>query len=340
VFRISTWSGGGATLQWKRSMVIKRLTGSGRREARVYREILRPIRSDFSPALLGIRHAATESRLYLEAIRPATRWPWSETRASVAVLQSMARLHQVLRSDPAQWAWLTEWDYEAELQNRAQDLIEFVEESCRCEHLTPLRRSRPMLRRMASALPKLRAQLLGFAPFGPTFIHGDVHPGNVLMRKAQAGTTPLFLDWGRSRIGSALEDVASWLQTLGYWEPAAKRRHDSLLRAYLEETGVAPRLTRKLRDAYWLAAASNLLAGAILHHLGIASRPGAIASSKRFGALRAVEDCLRVVRRADACWSQPVLGMCRCDRRKQPHRQASNDFDRSQIPIFLCRGRA
>jgi hypothetical protein len=304
VFRVTAWSGGGATMRQKRSMVVKRLQGNARREARVYQEILGVMRADCSPALLGVCSAAAECRLCLESVRPAVRWPWAQGEASGAVLKSLARLHTLPPLDPTTRAWVEEWDYEAELRSRLQDLLQFAGQSCRRPEFMSLRRSLPVLCRMASALPKVRSQLLQFAPFGRTFIHGDVHPGNVVMRRTLTGTVPVFLDWGRSRIGSPLEDAASWLQSLGYWEPEAKRRHDTLLTGYLAARGTTCRLTRELRDAYWLAAASNLLAGAMLYHLGIASQASTLSSSKRFGALRALGDCLRVLRRADACWSE------------------------------------
>jgi hypothetical protein len=38
-----------------------------------------------------------------------------------------------------------------------------------------------------------------------------------------------LIDWARARRGSPFEDVASWLHSLGCWEPEARRRHDSLL---------------------------------------------------------------------------------------------------------------
>ena len=112
----------------------------------------------------------------------------------------------------------------------------------------------------------------------PTWIHGDLHPGNVLCRgrggSPGAGGEVVFLDWARARIGSALEDVSAWLQSLATWEPEMHRRHDTLLARYLTARGLAPRLTGELRDLYWLAAASNALAGALGFHLAVlADRP-------------------------------------------------------------------
>jgi aminoglycoside phosphotransferase (APT) family kinase protein len=55
-----------------------------------------------------------------------------------------------------------------------------------------------------------------------TVVHGDVHPGNVLVQKTRGSTRVALIDWGRARLGSLLEDVASWLHAIGCWEPAAR----------------------------------------------------------------------------------------------------------------------
>lgn len=302
VLRITAYVEDPGAPKRSRCMVVKRLQGSSSREARIYQEILGSAMPGFSPALLGVRQAPGESRLYLEAIRPIMRWPWRTTAWSADVLRSLARLHMIPVERAAAWDWLAEWDYESDLGQRAEETVAFVEQWRGEEGAAVVRTSLPILRRLASALPELRRQLFEFAPFGRTFIHGDVHPGNVFIRKTRSGVAPVLLDWGRSRMGSPLEDAASWLQSLGFWEPDARRRHDTLLAGYLAARGLRPRLTRELRDAYWLAAASNLFAGALLYHGSIAAEPRGISSKKRSAALHALSDCLRVLRRADACW--------------------------------------
>lgn len=77
----------------------------------------------------------------------------------------------------------------------------------------------------------------------------------------------MLIDWGRARIGSPLEDVSSWLQSLGYWEPRARRKHDPVLVHDLAYRGVEGGLSEALRTAYWVAGASNALAGALEHHV-------------------------------------------------------------------------
>jgi aminoglycoside phosphotransferase (APT) family kinase protein len=129
-----------------------------------------------------------------------------------------------------------------------------------------------------------------------------VHSGNAMVRAGQEAERVVLLDWGRARLGSPLEDVSSWLQSLGYWEPEAKRRHDTLLQRYLVARGLVPRLGRDLRDAYWLASAGNVLAGALRYYLVVADGGGGAPSRTRAEAGRAARDQLRVVRRADAIW--------------------------------------
>ncbi|HUP47464.1 MAG TPA: phosphotransferase [Thermoanaerobaculia bacterium] len=129
-----------------------------------------------------------------------------------------------------------------------------------------------------------------------SFIHGDAHPGNVLLREQKGRRTVVFLDWARSRFGSPLEDVASWLETLRYWEATAARHHDSLLRHYLDARGGRP-LDRSLRDAYWIACASNVLAGALRFHL---LRATEARGRRKHASVAQAREALRVIRRADA----------------------------------------
>jgi Ser/Thr protein kinase RdoA (MazF antagonist) len=105
------------------------------------------------------------------------------------------------------------------------------------EDLLRLRRRLGPVRRVGEVLPELRRQLLALDSFGTTAIHGDAHPGNALVR---SGERPVLLDWGRARLGSPLEDVSSWLQSLGYWEPEAQRRHDTLLAGYRRRAAFRP----------------------------------------------------------------------------------------------------
>ncbi|WP_437603152.1 phosphotransferase family protein [Sorangium sp. So ce590] len=283
------------------AVVAKLVDGVAAREAAVYRRLSRSVARRFSPELLGVQRLGRGRwLLYLERIEPAHAWPWADSGHTARVLDRLARLH----GETTPGAPLPAWDYEAENLAVARGTLSLAERLPRGE-VPALARALPALRRVVAALPAMRRQLLAFQPLGRAVIHGDVHPGNVMVRRRDGLAEPVLLDWARARIGSPLEDVSSWLQALGYWEPEARRRHDTLLAGYLSARGLAPALTRPLRDAYWFAAASNALAGALGHHLATASGasdPGATPSA-RAAAARNAADWLRVIRRADARWS-------------------------------------
>ena len=285
----------------RETFVVKLLSGGPAREAGIYERLVTRRAADFAPALLGIeRLDAGRCLLVLERIRPVRRWPWRDTAAARDLIVGLARLHASAPLDEAA-ASLPTWDYEGELQARSATAVEILEGLPRDGGFAPLRRSLSSLRRVAGQLPEMRRQLLDLPGLGRAVLHGDVHPGNAMMRRQSARDVPVLLDWGRARTGSPLEDVASWLQSLGFWEPEAQRRHDTLLGAYLEARGLPFRADRELRDAYWIAAASNVLAGALLIHLWTArDRPA--GSPAREKAVQAARDALRIIRRADACW--------------------------------------
>ncbi len=156
----------------------------------------------------------------------------------------------------------------------------------------------PDLELVVAELPRLRAQLRASAPFGQRVLHGDLHPGNVLVRVTNGEPAPVFVDWARARVGSALEDVSSWLRSLATWEPEMQRRHDTLFVRYLAARGLSPRLTSEVREQYWFAAASNALAGALGFHLEqLASSPALDPSS---AAARSARSWLNAVRQARA----------------------------------------
>lgn len=282
------------------AFVVKALEGMPAREADIYERLVSPLGGGIAPALLGVeRGGPARCLLFLERVRPVRRWPWREEASVRRLLERLAHLHATAASAEAQEI-LPGWDYENELAERTRRAAEVLETLPWEEDLVPLRRGLSSLRRIGEALPEVRRQLLAFTPLGKTAIHGDAHPGNAMVR---SGERPVLLDWGRTRLGSPLEDVSSWLQCLGYWEPAAKRRHDTLLAGYLAARGLPAQADRELRDAYWLAGASNALSGALLVHLWTAS--GAPSGSRqRAAAVRAAQDALRVIRRADACWRE------------------------------------
>lgn len=282
------------------AFVVKTLEGMPAREADIYQRLVAPLGGEIAPALLGIeRLGAARCLLFLERIRPVRRWPWREEAAARRLLERLAHLHATAPPvNPREI--LLDWDYESELAERARSAAGALEALPRDRDFAHLRQGLGFLRRIGEDLPEVRRQLLAFSPFGTVAIHGDAHTGNAMIR---SGERPVLLDWGRARLGSPLEDVSSWLQSLGYWEPAAKRRHDTLLAGYLAARGLPARADRELRDAYWLAGASNALSGALLVHLRTSgdAPPG---SRQRAAAVQAAADALRVIRRAVACWRE------------------------------------
>ncbi|WP_437594824.1 phosphotransferase family protein [Sorangium sp. So ce1000] len=280
------------------TFVAKLVHGVTAREAVVCRRLSRSVARRFSPELLGAQRLGRQRwLLYFERILPVCHWPWNNSAHTARVLEQLAQFHEETTSADS----LPAWDYEAENLAAARATLVLAERLPRVE-VPSLTRTLPALRRIVAALPAMRHQLLAFQPLRGTRIHGDVHPGNVMVRRRAGAAEPVLLDWARARFGSPLEDVSSWLQVLGYWEPEAKRRHDTLLAGYLSARGFAAALTRPLRDAYWLAAASNALAGALGHHLWVTSLATATPKA-RIAAARSAADWLRVLRRADACWS-------------------------------------
>lgn len=280
-------------------IVAKRLEGPSGRELAVYETVVAAHAAKLAPRLL---HAAKDARgvtLLLEAVRPERRWPWRNVALAALPLEGVAALHAA--ADPG--VVLPEWDYDGELEERASWAVEWLARLPRNHPLQPLRPFFPAVRRIGSQLRAVRRQLAsGSLP--RAVIHGDLHPGNALVRRTTVGDRRIaLLDWGRVRIGSPLEDVSSWLTSVCRWEPVARQRHDSLLGVYLAARGHSATPTRALRESYWLAGACNAFSGALLHHVEHVTDTAA-APAARDSAARSARDWLRVIRRADAVWSE------------------------------------
>jgi hypothetical protein len=271
------------------ALVAKRVTGTAR-EALVYQHLWRHWRLPPAVRLLGLRTTRDGTYLFLEDAAPACSWPWTDVAAAAAVCRELARLHdRRLHRD------LTlDWDYEAELSASAEATVHLAERAVDAGGRRLWRR-RGDLRRVVRRLGALRARLLAGET---TLIHGDMHPGNVCTRD-HARQPVVFVDWARARPGSPLEDIASWLHSLGCWEPQARRRHDTLMRAYLDARRGRSTFDRGLRMEYWLASASNGLAGAIRYHLAVSADPASDDDS-RSRSRRALNASERVVKRAAA----------------------------------------
>jgi hypothetical protein len=271
--------------------VRKALCGAAAREAQVYVRLVDRYVPQLAPRLLhATRPTQTSTVLFLEAM-PRPAWPWRDLAASSAVLERVANLHAVVPESDS----VPSWDYEAELTRQASWTLAAARQLARGSTAAALvRGAMPVLERMVDALPRLRQVLCTTAPFA-CVIHGDLHAGNVVHRRGQPAE-PVLVDWTRARHGSALEDVSSWLHSLGAWEPEARRRHDAIFMRYLIARGIRPVLTTPVRDLYWLAGASNALAGALAHHLVIAGQPAVQAA---MSSARCAYHWLRVLRRAD-----------------------------------------
>jgi Phosphotransferase enzyme family len=276
--------------------VVKPAHGEARRELTMYRALEAHAGGALAPRLLGVAHAGETALLFLEWVPPACAWPWRDVHTAERVLARLARLHQGgWGPEPEDMAWA----YEHALSQSAYETIEALQRLVRESGAAPWRGAVSMTTRLVAALPEIRRVLLTSAPHAG-WIHGDMHPGNVIMRRGIAGAEPVFLDWARARPGSPLEDVSAWVQSLGHWEPQARRFHDTLVRTYLVARGLEPRLDRQFRRLYWLAGACNALAGALRYHveaLGQARTP-----AKRATVFTLIRKWLRVIRQADASW--------------------------------------
>ncbi|HWR49792.1 MAG TPA: aminoglycoside phosphotransferase family protein [Bryobacteraceae bacterium] len=277
--------------------IIKTVSGRELREIPAYESLVSPLGASLGPQLLGRdRLADGSARLYLEWVQSWRKWPWAEETLVDTVLDRLAFLHGSL-PDAAFGGELRDWDYEAELQRSAEDTLAYFELVLTDPQHWPLKRVRAPMRRVVASLGRLRSALLADEP---TVIHGDAHPGNVMVRLHGNRRVPVLLDWARVRLGSPLEDVNSWLQSLGFWDGQTRRRHDALVRRYLAARGNSGLLGSGFRDAYAVARASNALAGAMKYHLLNMTNPDNPEWLHSQSAAY-VRDWGRGILRADAC---------------------------------------
>lgn len=280
--------------------VLKELDGWAVREVFSYTRLVNPHAQGLSPELFGAKHTELGTAfLCLEPIRRATAWPWHDVRLIGDVLRGLGKFHVGAKEARSATPF---WNFEGHLSEYAEPTIAAIERCRRNPDFRPLARGLPAVRRLALQQKRLAEQLFDEKPFGSGPIHGDVHSGNVLVRRRQTALAPVLIDWGRARLGSPLEDVSSWLQFLGFYEWEARRWHDTLLCDYLSAIGQERKLTSGVRGAYWIAGARNALAGALLHFICVAEseqRP----KRERRQAYGAAQNWMRVVRNADA-WSR------------------------------------
>lgn len=280
--------------------VMKQLADRSAREAIIYERLVSAYAADIAPRVLAIhRPSPNFAVLYLEPIRRASAWPWRDLSNTRELLRRLAEFHIAAVNA---MELVGDWDYEVEHCDLAWATRTALDRYRYHPDLPALSKVLPAVSRLVVDREKLRRQLLAEKPLQAQRIHGDVHPGNALVRSGSSANKLILLDWARARVGSPLEDVSSWLHSLGFWESEAKRRHDTLLGDYLAACGMDHQLTPHRRAAYWLAGASNALSGALLHHLRIAE-DATQSTARRLISVRAAQGWLRVIRRADAWWS-------------------------------------
>lgn len=270
----------------ERHVVVKRLASDARREAARYHALAL---AGVTPSLLGSVEHGDSTYLFLERVRSVASWPWRDSANTRLVLEQLARVHR-FDHEAAQF---DDWDYEAELLSSAADTVALAAESVASIPELDVRRELRPLRHVAASVVEMRHRMK--TALATTLIHGDVHTGNVILRARAGRPEVVFLDWGRSRVGSPLEDVSSWLLSLRSWEPAAARDHDTLFRAYLAAAGRPTALTPELRDAYWFAAAGNVLAGALRYQLSVARES---RGKQHITAVAQARAAFRIIRRA------------------------------------------
>jgi aminoglycoside phosphotransferase (APT) family kinase protein len=287
-----------------RRLIVKTVRGRCRRESTMYRLLRACGQPPPTPILFGVHVDDDAEHPYLEDVHPSIVWPWADFELSAAVCRALAALHG-LRLDGSR---LRAWDYDLELRQSAEETLQLaltISDATGARYWVRL----GDLRRVVDALGCIRTRL---TQGGTVLIHGDV-PGNVLVRRNRQQQRIVLIDWARSRYGSPLEDLASWLQSVGCWEPEARRRHDSLFRTYLYAWNTEAVLSPGTRVLYWYAAASNGLSGAIRHLLTVLGDPKSTDRIRMSSSL-ALGHWRRVIRRAAALVSSGSLNRRR-DRR-------------------------
>ena len=132
--------------------------------------------------------------LYLEHAASFSPWPWSDTALSAFVCRELAQLHD----SPSLSGEAFSWNYEDELIRSAEDTLGLAATARNSVGRRVWRRLGD-LRRVVQALPRIRRRLLSEAA---TVIHGDMHPGNVILRRSGESVAVVLIDWARARIGS------------------------------------------------------------------------------------------------------------------------------------------
>lgn len=276
--------------------VVKRIDRSQKQEISAY-ELVNRHSPGIAPRLLDLHENDDHCYLFLDWVVSASNWPWVDLEMAHRLAEQLARLHEM---DSSSWDD-GGWDYETALDTSAQETLHLVEE-IRGKDFRSVTGRRASLRRLVADLGRIREFLFNEGPFSPTLIHGDAHPGNAIVHRDGERPEAVLIDWGRTRIGSPFEDLSSWLQSLGLWEPQARQRHDQLLTRYLHVRGIEA-INSEVRDHYWLAAGCNSLAGALRFHLKVALQMDEGTAERQYH-IGLASRWMAIIRRADQRWRQ------------------------------------
>jgi aminoglycoside phosphotransferase (APT) family kinase protein len=280
------------------AFVLKPMPGDAVREYELHLALQTMDCGAAAPRILGARRDdAGLLYVLLEWIPAIDPWPWDRAEYAGLVLEQLAGVHACDANSVS--TLLSEWDYDRQLSDSAASTVDLYAHLFTSGFRVTRRPMRRALERVGMSITAMRRQAIAFT--GSSLLHGDVHPGNTVVRDGAGAPQAVLLDWGRARLGSPLEDVMSWLHSLAFREPNARRIHDSLLARYRRACGFRDAISPDFREACWLAAACNAMAGALRYHLSVGGDPER-DPVERWDASCAAADWLRIVRRADAVW--------------------------------------
>lgn len=294
-------------------LVIKPMrNGAPAREGAVYRWLQATGRATFGPAVLCESQVGSPEGgfLLMEHLRPAGAWPWRNPEFAAHALERLADLHA--GADVASFAAAVPAAfYDEGLSDEVESTLRVLHDAIRAGSLPIPPGTRSAVARIADYVARFPRSSTPALP--ETVLHGDVHSGNVVL--TSSGSIAM-IDWSRARVGAPLDDVASWLQSLAFWEPEVRRAHDTLLRRYLAARGVTAPLDAGLRDAYWISAARNGFTGALRYHIVQIQSPTTTPRARHLST-RAALDWFRIMRRA-ALASGPRASTGGRHRRRMP----------------------
>jgi hypothetical protein len=230
------------------AFVAKHLQG---RELEVYRTLRATMKGAGAPRLLGMHHSSRD-------MRGPRQWPWSDQSAIRTLVRRLALIHS--RSAGKFLRVLADPDLESEKRSSAATTAEFYHQipvGCGSAAVRPRHRA---IDRIASDITAIRGYLMGRT------------------RIVEA----VLLDWGRARLGSPREGIASWLQSIAFREPQVRR-------------------LQEFRRPYCLAATPDASAGALRYHLAIVTDSTAPADD-RYRSRSAANDWMRIAGPTDEYW--------------------------------------